>query len=165
MPSPPPSSAHHPSPGSPKPKRPAEAGGTRPEQKKKAASVIAQKPADPRALLFMAYISQAKETQALPALALDSREEHLLNVVGMAWLEAQRLSVTQLTESCPPVMSINSAHRALKKLRQRGLVQLVTDPEDERRKFAKPTELALAFFARMGQLIAQLPAAQKQPED
>ncbi len=110
-----------------------------------------------QALRFMAYLSHADIANAYSFL--NFREEHLLNLVGLAWLEKTRVTVGQLAEQCTTVMSNNSAHRDLKHLRQRGLVALVNDPVDERRKFVEPTPLAFDYFARLGALIAEPPGA------
>jgi DNA-binding MarR family transcriptional regulator len=68
------------------------------------------------------------------------------------WHDAQQVSVLEAMGLSTEI-SATTAHRRLKTLRQKGMIELDIDKIDSRVKYVVPTDLARKYFVALGQAI------------
>ncbi len=88
---------------------------------------------------------------------LDPLEERLLNLFAAVWHVEGRITVLQAMRMSTE-MSGTTAHRRLKSLRKKGLVEMINDEADNRIKYITPTPKTLHHFAEIGRCIQKASA-------
>ena len=101
-------------------------------------------------LRFLNLVQAIREIPTFPAM--DPVEERLLTMLGVKWHEAQQVSVLEAMGLSTEI-SATTAHRRLKTLRQKGMIELDVDKIDSRVKYVVPTDLARKYFFALGQAI------------
>lgn len=89
-------------------------------------------------------------------LDLDGLGIRLLNSIGLAWHQGQRLTVLQVAHDFQQESSVTTTYRRLSELRAKKLISYTLDEEDNRVKLLAPTQLAIDYFNRLGRVISQL---------
>ncbi len=89
---------------------------------------------------------------------MDAVEERLLNLFAAAWYDERKITVVEAMGMATDI-SATTAHRRLKTLRKKGLIELVMDEDDNRIKYVLPTEVSYKYFAQLGQCLDQAKAA------
>ena len=100
-----------------------------------------------QAYLRLVKVVLSLESQA-PFKDLDQASIKLLEVIALGELEGAPLQVSKAME-LKLIASPASIHRKLEALRAQGLIDHVYIEGNWRTKFLKPTELALAHYAKI----------------
>ena len=110
---------------------------------------------------FMHLMRAARRMPGMPAI--DPVEERMLNALAEYWrIDAAPsvLEAMQLNFGVSPT----TAHRRLKTLHRKGLIELAAQADDSRCKRVLPTSLAMAYFGRLSECMAEaLSAPVRQP--
>lgn len=102
---------------------------------------------------YVRFLNLVRAVRELPDFpSLDPVEERLLNLFAAAWFQGERVTVLQAMRMSDEVSS-TTAHRRLKSLRGKGMVQLISDETDNRIKYVQPTRLADQYLTEMGQCV------------
>ena len=101
-------------------------------------------------LRFLNLVQAIKQIPTFPAM--DPVEERLLSMLGVNWHNGKKVSVLEAMGLSTEI-SATTAHRRLKTLRKKGLIELDTDKIDSRVKYVVPTALAEQYFVTLGQAI------------
>jgi len=101
-------------------------------------------------LRFLNLVQAIKQIPTFPAM--DPVEERLLSMLGVNWHNGKKVSVLEAMGLSTEI-SATTAHRRLKTLRKKGLIDLDTDKIDSRVKYVVPTALAEQYFVTLGQAI------------
>lgn len=105
--------------------------------------------------VYVRFLNLVRAVRELPDFPyLDPVEARLLDLLAGIWHQGQRVTVLQVMGMSSEVSS-TTAHRRLKSLRLKGMVELVCDEADNRVKYVQPTSLASLYLSRMGQCIEQ----------
>ena len=103
-----------------------------------------------------AFINLARAIRSLPGLPrLDPVEERLLNELAASWYAGLRVTVTDAAALLAEG-SARTTYRRLHALRQKGMIDLRTDEDDQRLRYVVPTRLAIDYFDSLGQLVARV---------
>jgi hypothetical protein len=97
---------------------------------------------------FIKLLAVTKILKKVPAL--DPLEERLLTLLGSAWHEDGKVKVLEAMVLCDGI-STTTAHRRLKSLRLKGLIELISDEKDNRIKYVVPTEITSKYFSALGE--------------
>jgi len=84
--------------------------------------------------------------------ALDSMEMELLNEIAITWKHGKPLLVNEAI-SLNEIGSRATLHARIKNLRKKGYVDFHTDV-DGRKKFIKPTTIAMSYFSSVANLLS-----------
>ncbi len=101
-------------------------------------------------LRFLSLVQAIREIPTFPAM--DPVEERLLTMLAAVWHLEKKISVLQAM-SLTDEISATTAHRRLKTLRKKGMIELDTDTTDSRIKYVVPTGLAKHYFVTLGQAL------------
>jgi DNA-binding MarR family transcriptional regulator len=101
-------------------------------------------------LCFLNLVHAIKQIPTFPAM--DPVEERLLAMLGVNWHHGKKVSVLEAMGLSTEI-SATTAHRRLKTLRKKGMIDLDTDKVDSRVKYVVPTALAEQYFVTLGQAI------------
>lgn len=108
---------------------------------------------DSLAAVYVRFLNFARAARELPDFpSLDPVEERLLNLFAQVWQQGQQVTVLQAMGMSDEVSS-TTAHRRLKSLRSKGMLELVSDQADNRVKYVQPTRLTQAYLAQLGQCV------------
>ena len=100
---------------------------------------------------YLRFLSLVSAIRGLPTFpALDAVEEQVLNVLAATWATGAKVTVLEAMKLVTNT-SATTVHRRLKTLRKKGMVELQEDAADSRIKYVVPTEVAEAYFAKLGQ--------------
>ena len=99
------------------------------------------------------------QRNASEAIKLDPLEERMLICLATAWHVGKEITVLEAMRSCSQ-MSSTTAHRRLKSLRKKGVVDFSIDEDDNRIKYVRPTDIAQQYFANIWQCIKDVSADQ-----
>ena len=102
--------------------------------------------------LYLDFLVQVERHK----LDLDALSLRLLNAVGLAWYQGQRLTVLQVAHDFEQQSSWTTTYRRLSELRAKKLVSYTLDEKDNRVKLLAPTQLAIDYFNHLGRVISQL---------
>ena len=80
---------------------------------------------------------------------LNPIEERLLNLLASAWIQDQKITVLKAMQFDTDI-SYSTSHRLLKSLRQKNLISLQIDEDDNRIKYVMPTDKASDYFRALG---------------
>jgi DNA-binding MarR family transcriptional regulator len=101
-------------------------------------------------LRFLNLVQAIKQIPTFPAM--DPVEERLLEMLGVNWHHGKKVRVLEAMGLSTEI-SATTAHRLLKTLRKKGMIDLDTDNVDNRVKYVVPTALAEQYFVTLGQAI------------
>jgi len=101
-------------------------------------------------LRFLNLVHAIKQIPTFPAM--DPVEERLLAMLGVNWHHGKKVSVLEAMGLSTEI-SATTAHRRLKTLRKKGMIDLDTDKVDSRVKYVVPTTLTEQYFVTLGQAI------------
>lgn len=111
------------------------------------------KNASPHSLTYLKFLNLVQAIRAIPAFpALDALEERLLNVFAAAWHSGRQITVLEAMGMLSDI-SPTTAHRRLKTLRKKGMIELKVDEIDSRVKYITPSEVAVRYFGAMGECL------------
>ena len=103
--------------------------------------------------VYVRFLNLVRAVRDLPDFPeLDPWEESLFNLLAGVWHQNQRITVLRVMGLSDEVSS-TTAHRRLKSLRVKGMVELVADEADNRVKYVQPTPLASRYLTHLGQCI------------
>jgi hypothetical protein len=110
----------------------------------------------PLVAAYFRFLQLAKAVSALPTgVEIDANESALLEAVVLRWHEGQPMTVREainLAELGSPA----TLHKRITRLRQKGLLDNLSEPGDKRAKFLVPTPTALEYFHHLGQSMQQV---------
>ena len=101
-------------------------------------------------LRFLNLVQAIREIPTFPAMG--PVEERLLTMLAGVWHLEKKISVLEAM-SLTNEISATTAHRRLKTLRKKGMIDLDTDQSDSRVKYVVPTALAKQYFTTLGQAL------------
>ena len=104
-------------------------------------------------LAYLRFVNLVQAIREIPTFpSMDPVEERLLSLLAAVWHHEKKVSVLEAM-SLAQDMSATTAHRRLKTLRKKGMIQLDTDKVDSRVKYVVPTDLAKQYFIALGQAL------------
>jgi len=101
-------------------------------------------------LRFLNLVQAIREIPTFPMM--DPVEERLLSLLASVWHLEKKISVLEAM-SLTSEISATTAHRRLKTLRKKGMIDLDTDQFDSRVKYVVPTALTKQYFTTLGQAL------------
>lgn len=105
--------------------------------------------------VYQKFINLAVAAESLSDLPmLDVVERRVLNLLSVHWSNKKKITVVEAM-SMTDEISTSTAFRYLKKLRQKGYLELVVDEVDNRVKYVSPTKLSDKYFSNLGKLMAE----------
>ena len=99
---------------------------------------------------FLNLASAVEELSEFPAL--DPVEQKMLALLSKYWSGKQKITVVEAMHMTSDI-STSTIFRYLKKLRQKGYIELVVDELDNRVKYVSPTPMTDSYFSKMGKLL------------
>ena len=101
--------------------------------------------------MYTKYLNLVHAVRGLPSFpSLDAVESRMLNTFAAAWHDDKQITVLEAMVMLPEI-STTTAHRRLKMLRQKGMIDLSLDGHDNRVKYVVPTKATQQYFAQLGQ--------------
>ena len=101
--------------------------------------------------MYTKYLNLVRTIKALPTFPdLDAVEARMLNTFAANWHEDKQITVLEAMVMLPEI-STTTAHRRLKMLRKKGMIDLNLDSHDNRVKYVVPTKTTHQYFAQLGQ--------------
>lgn len=105
--------------------------------------------------VYQKFINLAIATEQLSDLpTLDPIEKQLLALLSHSWSNNRKITVVE-TMNITNELSTSTVFRYLKKLRQKGYLELIVDEIDNRVKYVSPTKQCDKYFSRLGKLITE----------
>jgi DNA-binding MarR family transcriptional regulator len=101
-------------------------------------------------LRFLNLVQAIREIPTFPVM--DPVEERLLTMLAAVWHREKKITVLEAM-SLTHEISATTAHRRLKTLRKKGMIDLDVDQSDSRVKYVVPTTLAKQYFTALGQAL------------
>ena len=113
---------------------------------------------------FFRFAHLMRAARSMPGMpAIDPVEERMLNALSEYWRVDAAPSVLEAMQLNFGV-SPTTVHRRLKTLHRKGLIDLAAQADDSRCKRVMPTSLAMAYFGRLSECMAEaLGATTQQP--
>lgn len=103
--------------------------------------------------VFLRFLSLVDAIRGLPSFpALDAVEERVFHGLAAAWAQGKKVTVLDAMAILPEI-SPSTAHRRLKGLRAKGLIQMREDGVDGRMRHVEPTKAAMSYFSKLGRCI------------
>lgn len=105
------------------------------------------------ALAYQKFLNLANAIEGLtkfPQLTPD--EKCLLRHLNDYWINNRDITVVNAM-NIVDTMSTSTVFRYLKKIRQKGYVELEVDKVDNRIKYIRPTEQTISYFAEQGKIL------------
>lgn len=110
----------------------------------------------PLAKAYFRFLQLAKAVEALPdGTPMDANESALLEEVVLRWHEGRAMTVREAI-GLAHLGSPATLHKRVTRLRQKEMLDALSEAGDRRAKFLVPTHKALDYFARLGQSIQQV---------
>lgn len=104
-------------------------------------------------LLYFKFLNLVAAARQLPGVPeIDAVEDRILGFLARSWYQGERITVVEAMNSMPEI-SPSTVQRRLKVLRQKGMLQVESDEQDNRFKYVEPTDLSIRYFAALGQCI------------
>jgi len=105
--------------------------------------------------IYQKFINLAIATEQLSDLPLlDPIEKRLLALLSHSWSNDKKITVVE-TMNITNELSTSTIFRYLKKLRQKGYLELIVDEVDNRVKYVSPTKQCDKYFSKLGKLMAE----------
>ena len=101
---------------------------------------------------FISLEIQAEASTAFPKL--DAVEKKVLGLLSCYWLNKKPITVVEAIKMTSEI-STSTLFRYLKKLRQKGYVELIVDENDNRIKYVSATPQADKYFSQLGKLMVE----------
>ena len=101
---------------------------------------------------FLNLANAVEELSEFPAL--DPVEQKMLALLSNYWSGKQKITVVEAMHMTNDI-STSTIFRYLKKLRQKGYIQLVVDELDNRIKYVSSTAQTDSYFNKMGKLMVK----------
>lgn len=99
--------------------------------------------------IYLKFLNLVRALDRAPVFpALDANEERLLNQLAAVWEANEKVTVVE-TMNMATDMSPTTVHRRLKTLRQKGIIDLTIDTDDNRIKYVVPTATTNAYFTQL----------------
>jgi DNA-binding MarR family transcriptional regulator len=101
---------------------------------------------------FLNLAMAAEKLSELPLL--EPIEKRMLGLLSAYWSDKKPITVVEamnMTEELSP----STIFRYLKKLREKGYIELVVDELDNRVKYVSPTKQTDKYFAKLGKLMTE----------
>lgn len=109
----------------------------------------------PHSQTYLRFLNLVMAVRKLPDFPkLDPVEERLLHLFGTVWHAERKITVLQAMAIYDDVSS-TTAHRRLKSLRKKGIIDLVPDEVDTRIKYVMPTPLTNRYFGQLGKCLGE----------
>jgi DNA-binding MarR family transcriptional regulator len=99
---------------------------------------------------FLNLANAVEELSEIPTL--DPVEQKMLSLLSKYWSGKQKITVVEAMHMTSDI-STSTIFRYLKKLRQKGYIELVVDDLDNRVKYVTPTPMTDSYFNKMGKLM------------
>lgn len=99
---------------------------------------------------FLNLAIAVEELSEFPTL--DPVEQKMLALLSKYWLNKEKITVVEAMHITGQI-STSTIFRYLKKLRQKGYIELVVDEFDNRVKYVSSTPLTDSYFNKMGKLM------------
>lgn len=99
---------------------------------------------------FLNLASAIEEMSEFPTL--DPVEQKMLTLLSKYWSNKQKITVVEAMHMTHDI-STSTVFRYLKKLRNKGYIELVVDDLDNRVKYVSATALTDSYFNKMGKLM------------
>ena len=99
---------------------------------------------------FLNLANAVEELSEFPSL--DPVEQKMLALLSKYWSRKQKITVVEAMHITNDV-STSTIFRYIKKLRQKGYIELVVDELDNRVKYVSVTALTDSYFNKMGKLM------------
>jgi DNA-binding MarR family transcriptional regulator len=99
---------------------------------------------------FLNLANAVEELSEFPAL--DPVEQKMLALLSKYWSGKQKITVVEEMHMTNEI-STSTIFRYLKKLRQKGYIELVVDDFDNRVKYVSATSQTDSYFNKMGKLM------------
>ena len=101
--------------------------------------------------MYTKYLNLVQAIRSLPSFPdLDAVESRMLNTFAASWHDEKQITVLEAMVMLPEI-STTTAHRRLKMLRNKGMIDLNLDSHDNRVKYVVPTKVTHQYFAQLGQ--------------
>jgi DNA-binding MarR family transcriptional regulator len=105
--------------------------------------------------LYQNFIKLAVTAEKLSdSPLLDAVEKRLLNLLSVYWSNKQQITVVEAMHMTDEI-STSTIFRYLKRLRQKGYLELLVDEIDNRVKYIQPTKQTDKYFAKLGKLMIE----------
>ena len=102
---------------------------------------------------YLRFLNLTKSIEALPAApSLDLIEREVLSALALRWNKNQPILIADAI-SLKEIASQATLHGRLKQLKKNGMVKIVPDSSDGRRKYIEPTQQACNYFDQMAKCI------------
>lgn len=99
---------------------------------------------------FLNLASAVEEMSEFPTL--DPVEQKMLALLSKYWSSKQKITVVEAMHMTQDI-STSTVFRYLKKLRNKGYIELIVDELDNRVKYVSATPLTDSYFNKMGKLM------------
>lgn len=110
----------------------------------------------PLAKAYFRFLQLAKAVEALPdGTPLDANESALLEAVVLRWHEGHPMTVREAI-GLADLGSPATLHKRVTRLRQKEMLDALSEAGDRRAKFLVPSPKALDYFERLGQSLQQV---------
>lgn len=104
--------------------------------------------------IYQRFINLAIASEKLSDFpVIDSVEQKLLNLLIPHWSNNEPITVVEAMNISKEI-STSTTFRYLKKLRQKGYIELVVDEADNRVKYVSPTKQTDQYFSALGKLMS-----------
>ena len=104
-------------------------------------------------LIYQKFLNLANAVEELSEFpTLDPVEQKMLALLSKYWSGKQKITVVEAMHMTSEI-STSTIFRYLKKLRQKGYIELVVDELDNRVKYVSPTPMTDSYFSKMGKLL------------
>ena len=108
--------------------------------------------------IYQKFINLAIATEQLSELpSLDPIEKRLLALLSHSWSNDKKITVVE-TMNITSELSTSTVFRYIKKLRQKGYLELIVDEVDNRVKYVSPTKQCDKYFSKLGKLMSEASA-------
>ena len=104
-------------------------------------------------LIYQKFLNLANAVEELSEFpTLDPVEQKMLALLSKYWSDKQKITVVEAMHMTTEI-STSTIFRYLKKLRQKGYIELVVDEMDNRVKYVSATTQTDSYFNKMGKLM------------
>ena len=105
--------------------------------------------------VYQRFVNLAISAEKLSDLpVLDAIEKRVLNLLSVYWSNKKQVTVVEAMHMTTE-LSTSTMFRYLKKLRQKGYLELIVDEMDNRVKYVSPTKQTDKYFDKLGKLLTQ----------
>lgn len=100
--------------------------------------------------IYLKFLDLSQAVRQSPAYpTLDLAEERLLDQLAASWCVGKRITVVKAMQMSTDASS-TTVHRRLKTLRNKGMLELEMDEDDNRVKYIVSTDLSRHYLGKLG---------------